>query len=69
MVDACGFLVLCCHFHGGFLGLTIILALPCHVLDSHGVVVFSTWFFCIGAHIPYGCGLEQKLWKAWNILG
>lgn len=42
MVDACGFLVMCRHLHGDILGLTVVLALPCHFIDSHGVVGFST---------------------------
>jgi len=45
MVDACGFMVMCCHWHGGLPGLILVLAFPCHFLDNHGVVGFFHLIF------------------------
>ena len=42
MVCACDYLVMFCHYHGGFPILIVLLALPCHFLDNHGVMGFST---------------------------
>ena len=62
IVYPCGSLVMCCPWHGDFPGLTMVSALPCHFLDNHGVVG-SPFGFLIGSLGPYGCGLEQTLWK------
>ena len=32
-------------------------SLPYHFLDNHGVVHF-TFYFLVGSHVPYGCGLS-----------
>ena len=60
-MDACDFLVM---WHGVLSELTVILALSCHLLDSHDVVgFFHLIVFQLVLIIPYGCGLEQTLWK------
>ena len=46
----------------------MVLALPFHFLDRHGVVGFSTCFLIYG-QVSDDCGLEQMLLKAWNNLG
>jgi len=63
MLYACDSLVMCYYLHGVFLGLTVVSNLPCHFLDSHGVVGFPL------GQVPYGCGLEQMIWKPWNRSG
>ena len=42
MVYACDFMVICYHCHVDLPKLTMVLAMPFHFLDSHGVVGFST---------------------------
>jgi len=44
MVYACNSMVMCCNRYGDLPGLTMILALPFHFLDSHGVVGYPTCF-------------------------
>jgi len=31
--------------------------------------VFPLVISLIGVHVPYGCRLEEMLWKTWNNLG
>ena len=49
MVHACGFLVICCHWHGDFPGLTVVLTLPFHFLDNHGIGGFPLVVSLIGS--------------------
>jgi len=37
----------------------MVLALPYHFLDSHGVLGFPLVVFLIGGHVIDCCGLEQ----------
>ena len=57
------------HWNGDLSRLTVVLALPFHFLDIHGVVVFPFGFFWLVLIIPYDCGLEQMLWNPCNNLG
>ena len=50
VVYACDFMVMCCHWHSIFPRLIVVLAFPCHFLDSHNVVVFPLDVFLTGAH-------------------
>jgi len=67
MIYACDSLVMCCHWHGKLLGLIVVLALSCQFLYNHGVVGFPL-VFLVGSEVPYGCELEQTLWKPWKNL-
>jgi len=68
MICACGSPVMCHQWHGDLSRLTMVSALLCNFLDSNGVVGFPL-VFIIGAHVPYGFGLGQTLYKPRNKLG
>ena len=44
------------------------LSFPFHFLDSMLLWDFPL-VFLIGSHVPYGCRVEQMLWKPWYSSG
>lgn len=68
VVYACDSLVMCYSWHGYFPGLAVVLTLPFHFLDIHGVVGIPLGFL-IGAQVSNGSALEQTLCKPWNNVG
>jgi len=59
MVYACDYLVMCCNWHGDFLGLTVVLALPYHFLDNHGVVGSLLVVFLLVLGFPMVVGWKK----------